>query len=92
MISPSCSIAAGVVNIYGQEVTQRILMKVRVEFQDCFKFTIAMDKSKVGKELMTLVYLYCSEKHLGSMLPPQAAQVSMTDMAMGCCCRHVLHD
>ena len=55
-----------------QEFTQRLLMRIRVEFKDCYKFTIASDKSKVGKELMSLVYLYALEKHAGSMLPPQA--------------------
>ena len=47
-------------------------MRVQVEFADCFKFSIATDKSKVGTELMSLVYLYNSEKHAGVMLPPQA--------------------
>lgn len=67
-----------------QEFTQRLLMRVRVEFQDCFKFTIAMDKSKVGKELVSLVYLYCGEKHLGTMLPPQVAHDLRRGSASAC--------
>ena len=67
--------SAGVSQACGRiyrEFTQRLLMRIRVEFQDCFKFTIAQDKSKVGQELMNLSYLYVLEKHAGVMLPPQA--------------------
>ena len=79
-------------------------MRIRVEFAECQKITIATDKSKasstkqvpigipaicfhavqtkssvclmlgkiqVGKELMTLPYLYGFEKNFGAMLPPQ---------------------
>ena len=46
-----------------------------MELKDCYKFTIASDKSKVGKELMSLVYVYVLEKHAGSMLPPQAIRI-----------------
>lgn len=51
-------------------------MRIRSEFAEVYKVTLVVDKSKVGKELMTLPYLYSLEKHLGAMLPPQVVSIT----------------
>ena len=57
-----------------KEVMQRYLMRLRVNFDGCLKITFAADKSKVGRHQTTLAYVYCLDKAIGAMLPPQARQ------------------
>ena len=50
---------------------QWYLIRLRVECNGFHKVTFVTDKSKVGKELMTLPYVYILEKHVGAVLPMQ---------------------
>ena len=56
-----------------KEWAQRHLIRSQVEFADVRKITVASDKSKVGIEAMTLLYIYSLDKHMGVMAPPQVA-------------------
>ena len=50
----------------------RYLMRVRDDLAGCPVLTLALDKSKIGAEQMTLPYMYAGEKNIGAVLPMQA--------------------